>query len=82
MARFTRLRVADSDDIVGAIAVALTENIGGAIALNANTAYDLADDSRRRSRGHRPGRRLCRCPPGRWRCSTPGVWTSSSGRTR
>ena len=39
----TRLRVADSDDIVGAIAVALTENIGGAIALNANTAYDLAD---------------------------------------
>ncbi len=38
-----RLRVADSADIVGAIAVALSENIGGAIALNANTAYHLAD---------------------------------------
>ena len=38
-----RLRVAESDDIVGAIAVALSENIGGAIALNANTAYDLAE---------------------------------------
>ena len=38
-----RLRVAESDDIVGTIAVALSENIGGAIALNANTAYDLAE---------------------------------------
>lgn len=38
-----RLRIAESDeDAVSAIAAAVTDDVGGALALNANTAYDMA----------------------------------------
>ena len=38
-----RLRISESEDPVAAIASQVTGNIGGAIALNAGTAYELAD---------------------------------------
>ncbi len=38
-----RVRVSDASDPVAAITAQATESVGGAIALNANTAYQMAD---------------------------------------